>query len=71
MGAQFRSRFVLTLLSTIDPTIDLEWHFNEARHSKGSMDGVGWTIKDLAVKSEKVCIRNPFESVNAANRAVP
>lgn len=30
MGAQFRSRFVFMLLSTLDHSIDLEWHYNEA-----------------------------------------
>ena len=62
------------LLSTIDPTIDLEWHYNEAHHGKGPMDGVGGTIKNLvfrAVKSGKVSVRNPAEFVNVANQIVP
>ena len=35
MGAQFRSKFVFVLLSTIDQTIDVEWHYNETHHGKG------------------------------------
>jgi len=64
MGAQFRSRFVFKLLSTIHHAIDLEWHYNEAHHGKGPMDGVGGTIKNLdfrAVKSGKVLVRDPEE----------
>ena len=74
MGAQFRSRFVFMLLSTIDHEINLEWHYNEAHHEKGSMDGVGGTIKNLvfrAVKSGKVSVRDPEEFVKAANDIVP
>jgi len=73
MGAQFRSRFVF-MLSTIDLAIDLEWHYNEAHHGKGPMDGVGGTIKNLvfrAVKSGKVLVRDPEEFVQAANDIVP
>ena len=74
MGAQFRSRFVFMLLSTMDQTFDLEWHYNEAHHGKGPMDGVGGTIKNLVfrgVKSGKVFVRNPKEFVKAANEIVP
>ena len=41
MSAQFRSRFVFKLLTAFDITIDLEWHYMEAHHGKGPMDGVG------------------------------
>ena len=62
------------LLSTIDHAIDLEWHYNEAHHGKGPMDGVGGTIKNLvfrAVKSGKISVRDPEEFVEAANDIVP
>ena len=74
MVAQFRSRFVFMLLSTIDHAIDLEWHYNEAYHGKGPMDGVGGTIKNLvfhAVKSGKIWVRDPEEFAKAANDIVP
>ena len=47
MAAQFcsSSKFVFMLLSTIDHAIDLEWHYNEAHHGKGLMDGVGGLSK--------------------------
>ena len=35
MGAQFRSKFVFVLLSTIDQTIDVGWHYNETHNGKG------------------------------------
>ena len=74
MGAQFRSRFVFMLLSTVDHAINLEWHYNEAHHGKGPMDGVGGTIKNLvfrAVKSGKVSVSDPEEFVKAPNDIVP
>ena len=74
MAAQFCSRFVFMLRSTIDHAIDLEWHYNEAHHGKGLMDRVGGTIKNLvfrAVKSGKISVRDPEEFVKAANDIVP
>ena len=74
MAAQFHSRFVFMLLSTIDHAIDLERHYNEVPHGKGPMDGVCGTIKNLvfrAVKSGKISVRDPEEFVKAANDIVP
>ena len=74
MGAQFRYRFVLMLLSSIDQAIDVEQHYNEAHHGKGFMDGVGGTIKNLvfcAVKSGKVLVRDPEEFAKATNDILP
>ena len=74
MAAQFRSRFVFMLLSTIDHAIDLEWHYNEAHHGKGPMNGVGGAIKNSvfrAAKSGKISVRDPEEFVKAANDVVP
>ena len=73
MLAQFRSRFVFMLLSTIDQAIDVEWHYNKTHHGKGPMDVVGGTIKNLdfcAVKSGKVSVRDPEEFAKAANDIV-
>ena len=74
MGAQFCSRFVFTLLSTISQEIDVEWHYNEAHHGKRPMDSVTRTIKNLvfcAVKSGKVSVRDPEEFAKASNDVVP
>ena len=74
MAAQFRSRLVFMLLSTIDDAIDLEWQYIEAHHGKGPMDGVGGTVKTLvfrAVKSGKISVRDPEEFVKDVNDIVP
>ena len=74
MGAQFRSRFVFILLSTIDQAIYVEWHYNEAHHRKGPLDGVGGTTRNSvfrAVKSGKYSVRDPEEFAKAANDIVP
>ena len=46
MFAQFRSRLIFMLLSQFDETESLEWYYMEAHHAKGSMEGVGGTIKN-------------------------
>ena len=63
-ASQFRSRFVLTLLSSYRPELLLEWNYNEAHHGKGPMDGIGGTITNAVfrqVKSRKVVINLPKE----------
>ena len=48
----FRSKFVFKLLTLIHPEIGLEWHYNKAHYAKGSMDGIGGTVKTpLSAKS--------------------
>jgi len=42
-SAQFRSRFVFSFLADFHHDKSLEWHYNEAHHGKGPMDGVGGT----------------------------
>ena len=45
-AAQFRSRFVFRLLTDrFFEEIKLSWFYNEKSHGKGSMDGVGGTVK--------------------------
>ena len=67
-SAQFRSRFVFNLL--IQKDLQLEWHYNEAHHGKGPMDGIGGTIKNLVhrkVMSNAVVINSPEEFASCAN----
>lgn len=74
MGAQFRSRFVFKILSEYRPDLDLEWHFNEAHHGKGPMDGIGGTIKNVVyrkVKTNKVIVNSAKEFQEAASKFVP
>ena len=49
-SAQFRSKFVFKLLMDLLPGIALEWHYNEAHHGKGPMDGIGRTIKNVVYR---------------------
>ena len=73
-ASQFRSKFVFALLTSFENEIDLEWHYNEAHHGKGPMDGVGGTIKRVVyglVKSRKVIINSAEEFAIEASKAVP
>ena len=70
MGAQFKSRFVFMLLSTMDESFELEWNYNEAHHGRRAIGWGRWdTIKNLVfrtVKSVKVLVKNPKEFVKSA-----
>lgn len=73
-GAQFRSRFIFKILASYRKDLKLEWHFNEAHHGKGPMDGIGGTIKNVVyrnVKCGKVLVNSAQEFCNAANKLVP
>ena len=45
-SAQFRSRFVFKLLSTVDASLNITWCYSERRHETGPMDGNGGTLKN-------------------------
>ena len=62
------------LLSQFDETKNLEWHYMEAHHGKGLMDGVGGTIKNQVykeVKSGRLIIDTPQEFAMVAQTLVP
>ena len=70
-AAQFRFRFVFKLLSTYRPNLLIDWHYNEAHHGKGPMDGIGGTIKNVVfrhVKSERIIVNSAKEFSEAANQ---
>ena len=72
-AGQFRSRYVFSLLSTLDKTVNLRWYYNERHHGKGPMDGVGGTIKNRVyrdVMSNKCLIKSAEEFSNHANKVV-
>ena len=69
-AAQFRSRYVFMLLTMLKPELSLEWHYNEAHHGKGPMDGVGGTVKNMVyrrVLAGDVVIDNPKKFADFAN----
>jgi len=73
-ASQFRSRFVFSFLSHFHLDKEIEWHFNEAHHGKGPMDGVGGPIKNKVfreVKSGRLIVRSPKDFADAAERLVP
>ena len=70
-GPQFWSKFVFKLLALIHPEIGVEWHYNEAHHGKGPMDGIGGTVKNTIfrnVLSGEVVIGSPEEFARYANQ---
>ena len=69
-AAQFRSRFVFNFLISFQQDVSLEWHYNEAHHGKGPMDGISGTIKNLVyrkVLSGDVVIDTPKKFAEFAN----
>lgn len=70
-SAQFRSRFVFNLLTYLHPDKQIEWHYNEAHHGKGPMDGIGGTLKNKVfqeVKSGRIVVKNPKDFSLYASR---
>ena len=58
-SSQFRIKFVFALMTHFDKSVQLEWHYNEAHHEKGPMDGVDEAIKSVVfglLKSNKIMI---------------
>ena len=49
-ASQFRSRVVFNFLIFFKKDMSLEWHYNEAHHRKGPMDGIVGTIKNLVYR---------------------
>ena len=59
------------LLTLNDPEIGLEWHYNEAHHGKGPMDGIEGTVKNTIfrkVLSGELVIGRPEEFTQYANQ---
>ena len=70
-ASQFHSRYVFSLLTHMQPYINTEWHYNEAHHGKGPMDGIGGTVKILVYRrglSGDVVINTPKEFANFADQ---
>ena len=49
-ASQFRSKFVFKFLTLIFPEMNIEWHYNEAHHGKGPMDGIGGAVKNTVFR---------------------
>ena len=57
-----------------DRDISLQWHFFEANHGKGAVDGIGGTVKHAVfrhVLSNKVVIKSPQQFDEYADYTLP
>ena len=43
--SQFRSKYLFAFMKHFDKSAQVHWHYKEAHHGKGPMDGVGRIIK--------------------------
>ena len=72
-AGQFRSRYDFALVSQIDSKVEVNWYYNEKHHGKGSMDGIGGTIKNKLyrnVMSNKCLIKNAKDFAEYANKTI-
>ena len=57
-------------MSKFDSKLAIEWHYFEANHGKGCVDGIGGTVKHAVyrhVLSKQVVIASPQDFANYAN----
>ena len=72
-ATQLRSCYVFSLMSCYDCTLNISWFYNEHHHGKGTMDGVGGTVKNVVfrdAKSGKCRINSPKEIAEYAFKRV-
>ena len=71
-AAQFRSKFVIYIVSRIFLERALSWFYNK-RHDKGPIDGIGGTTKNVIFskgKSGHIIGKTPSEFADAAKKFV-
>ena len=69
----FRLRYVFFILSKYEAPINLSWFCYERHHGKGSMDGIGGTLKNAVhpdVKSGKAIINDAKEFAEYADKTI-
>ena len=62
------------MLTKFDTDIDIQWHYFEANHGKGAVDGIGGRVKHSVfcrVKSHQVVIQSPVHFAKYANSILP
>jgi hypothetical protein len=73
-GSQFRSQFAFYMMTRFDPAVNIEWNFFEANHGKGSVDGLGGSVKHAVyrlVLSQKLVIKSPEHFAEVADKSCP
>ena len=71
---KFRSQFAFYIMTKFDRDVELQWHYFEANHSKGAVDGIGDLVKHFVfrhVLSKKVVIKSPKHFAEYANSILP
>ena len=44
-ASQFRSRYAFYMMTKFNPDINIQWHYFEANHGNGAVDGIGGRVK--------------------------
>ena len=73
-GSQFRSQYAFFMLTRFRPDLSIEWHFFEANHGKGAVDGLGGSVKHAVwrrVMGNRLTIRCASEFADEANKICP
>ena len=52
-AAQFRSKYIFSLMTDLAQEDTIIWYYNERHHGKGPMDGVGGTLKNIMFRKVK------------------
>ena len=61
-ASQFRSKFAFYMLTKFNADLDIQWHFFEANHGKGAVDGIGGRVNHSVFKrvlSKRVVTEGP------------
>ena len=71
---QFHSQYAFNMLTKFDTDIDIRWHYFEANHGKGAVDGIESRVKHpvfRCVKSHQVVIQSPEHFAKYTNSNLP
>ena len=67
---KFRSQYAFQLLTCFDKDLIIDWHYFEANHGKGAVDGIGATVKHAVfrkVLAKQIIINSPKEFAEYAD----
>ena len=73
-ASHFRNRYTFYMMTKFNPEIEIQWHYFEANHWKGAVDGIGGRVKHSVfrrVLSKRVVIEGPQHFAEYANSILP
>lgn len=73
-SSQFRSQYTFYMMTKFPVEYNIEWHYFQANHGKGAVDGIGGTIKNSVfrrVLSKEVVISGPEHFATFADSILP